>query len=59
MQDTKLKLFLKIILALLLPPAAAFWQVKLGAHFWLNLLLTLFTWVGGVIHAIYLIVFKK
>ena len=59
MQNPKLELFLKIIIAILLPPAAAFWQVKLGAHFWLNLILTLLTWVGGIIHALYLVVFKE
>ena len=59
MQDKRLELFLKIILAILLPPAAAFWQVRLSAHFWLSLLLTLLTWVGGIIHALYLVAFKK
>ena len=59
MKDPRFGLFLKIILAILLPPAAAFWQVKLGAHFWLNLLLTILTWVGGIIHALYLVAYKK
>jgi uncharacterized membrane protein YqaE (UPF0057 family) len=59
MKDARLELFLKIILAILLSPAAAFWQVRLGAHFWLNLILFLLTWVGGVIHALYLVVYKK
>ena len=54
-----LGLVLKIILAIILPPAAALWQVGLGAHFWINLLLTLLTWVGGIIHALYLVLFKK
>jgi uncharacterized membrane protein YqaE (UPF0057 family) len=54
-----LVLILKVILAILLPPVAAFWQVGLGAHFWLNLILTLLTWVGGMIHALYLVLFKK
>lgn len=50
---------LKIILALLLPPVAAFLQVGLGVHFWLNLLLTLLGWLPGAVHAIWLIAAEK
>ncbi len=55
MQDTKLKLVLKIIVAIILPPAAAFWQVRFSLHFWVNLGLTLLTWVAGIVHALWLI----
>ena len=55
MQDTTLKLVLKIIVAILLPPAAAFWQVRFSLHFWVNLGLTLITWVAGIVHALWLI----
>ena len=30
---------LKVILAIILPPVAAFMQVKLTMHFWINLVL--------------------
>jgi uncharacterized membrane protein YqaE (UPF0057 family) len=49
---------IRIILALLLPPLAAFLTVGIGLHFWLNLILTLFFWVPGMIHAIWLVVKK-
>jgi len=32
---------IKIIFAIFLPPVAAFLQVGLGLHFWLNILLTI------------------
>ena len=50
---------LKIILAIFLPPVAAFLQVGIGVHFWLNILLTLLGGLPGQIHAIWLIVTDK
>jgi uncharacterized membrane protein YqaE (UPF0057 family) len=44
------------ILAFFLPPVAVFIKVGLGADFWINLVLTIFLWLPGVIHAM-LIVF--
>lgn len=44
------------ILAILLPPLAVFLKVGLGKHFWISVILTIFFWVPGVIHA-FLIVF--
>jgi uncharacterized membrane protein YqaE (UPF0057 family) len=49
---------LKIILALILPPVAAFMQVGIGMHFWLNILLTLLGIVPGIIHALWLVAKK-
>ncbi len=48
----------RIILALLLPPLAAFLTVGIGLHFWLNILLSIFFWVPGMIHALWLVVRK-
>ncbi|MCC7407962.1 MAG: YqaE/Pmp3 family membrane protein [Phycisphaeraceae bacterium] len=45
----------KIILALLLPPVAAFLQVGVTKHFWINLVLSLLFFVPGVIHALWLV----
>ncbi len=45
----------KIILALFLPPVAAFLQVGISAHFWINIVLTLAGGIPGVIHAIWLV----
>lgn len=49
---------IRIIFSILLPPLGVFLQVGLGLHFWLNILLTLFGYFPGVIHAIYIIAKK-
>jgi len=49
----------KIILALFLPPVAAFLQVGLSMHFWINILATLCGGLPGVVHALWLIVKDK
>ncbi len=46
---------LRIIAAIILPPLGVFLQVGLGAHFWLNVLLTLLGFIPGVIHALWVI----
>lgn len=50
--------FIRIILSLIIPPIGVFFQVGLGIHFWLNILLTLMGYVPGLIHAIWVIVKK-
>ena len=49
---------IRIIIALFIPPVSAFLTVGLGLHFWLNILLTIFFFVPGMIHAIWLVVKK-
>ncbi|ALS31718.1 MULTISPECIES: YqaE/Pmp3 family membrane protein [Pseudoalteromonas] len=49
---------IRIIFSILLPPLGVFLQVGLGLHFWINILLTLFGYFPGVIHAIYIIAKK-
>ena len=46
---------LRIILAIFLPPLGVFFEVGIGFHFWLNIVLTLFGWVPGIIHAVWVI----
>ncbi|MDB2356343.1 MULTISPECIES: YqaE/Pmp3 family membrane protein [unclassified Pseudoalteromonas] len=46
---------IRIILSVLIPPLGVFLQVGLGAHFWINILLTLLGYIPGLIHAIYII----
>ena len=46
---------IKIILAILLPPAAAYLQVGLTTHFWINLALTLLGGLPGMLHALWLV----
>lgn len=46
---------LRIIIAIFLPPLGVFLEVGLGVQFWINVLLTLFGYVPGIIHALYII----
>lgn len=46
---------LRVLLSILLPPLGVFLQEGLGAQFWINVLLTLFGYVPGLVHAIWLI----
>lgn len=48
----------KIILAVLLPPLGVFFEVGLSKHFWINLILTLFGYIPGIIHALWVILTK-
>ena len=50
---------IRIILAIFLPPVAAFLTVGIKLHFWLNILLTIFFFVPGMIHALWLVVKNK
>lgn len=49
---------LRIVLAIFLPPVAAFLTVGIGIHFWLNIVLSLFFFIPGVVHALWLVVKK-
>lgn len=53
--DSLLGDFLRILLAVLLPPLGVFFEVGLGKHFWLNILLTILGYIPGIIHAVYII----
>lgn len=46
---------IKVLLAILLPPVGVAMEVGLGMHFWLNIVLTLFGFVPGIVHAVYVI----
>ena len=52
-------IIIKIIFAILIPPVAAFLQVGLSTHFWLNLVLTLLGWLPGMLHALWLVFSQK
>jgi len=49
----------KIICAIVLPPVAAFLQVGLSKHFFINIILTLLGFLPGMIHALWLLVNNK
>lgn len=48
-----------ILLAIFLPPVAAFLKVGFGGHFFLNILLTLMFGLPGMVHALWLVVTKQ
>lgn len=51
--------FVRIIIAIFLPPLGVFLQVGLGKDFWINLLLTIFgLYILGLVHAIWIIARK-
>ena len=41
----------RIICAIILPPFGVFLQVGIGLDFWINILLTLFGYIPGIVHA--------
>lgn len=47
--------FLKILLAILIPPVGVLMQVGFTAPFWINVALTLLGYIPGIIHALYVI----
>lgn len=46
---------IRILFSILLPPLGVFFQVGLGKHFWLNILLTLLGYIPGIVHAVWVI----
>lgn len=45
----------RILCAIFLPPLGVFLQVGIGIDFWINIVLTLFGYIPGIIHAIWVI----
>lgn len=51
---------IRILIAFFIPPLGVFLQEGIGKHFWINLVLTIFLcWVGGMIHAMYIILTRE
>ncbi|MHC5615187.1 MAG: YqaE/Pmp3 family membrane protein [Nostoc sp.] len=48
----------RLLCAILLPPLGVFLQVGFGIDFWINIVLTLFGYIPGIIHAVW-IIYKK
>lgn len=49
---------IRIILAVILPPLGVFFEVGLGKHFWINIILTILGYIPGIIHALWVILRK-
>lgn len=47
--------FIRILIAILLPPLGVFLQVGFRGAFWLNILLTILGYIPGIVHAVYVI----
>ncbi|VUD58679.1 hypothetical protein TDB9533_02484 [Thalassocella blandensis] len=47
--------FIRVLFSILLPPLGVFLQVGFKGAFWLNILLTLFGYLPGIIHAVWII----
>jgi uncharacterized membrane protein YqaE (UPF0057 family) len=50
--------FIRILIAVFIPPLGVFLQVGFGLDFWINILLTLFGYIPGIIHAVWIIAKK-
>ena len=50
--------FIRILIAIILPPLGVFLQVGLGLDFWINILLTLCGYIPGIVHAVWIIAKK-
>jgi uncharacterized membrane protein YqaE (UPF0057 family) len=46
---------IRLICAIFLPPLGVFLQVGIGRDFWINLVLTFFGYLPGIIHAVWVI----
>ena len=46
---------IRLIIAVFIPPLGVFLEVGIGLHFWLNLVLTLFGYIPGIVHAVWVI----
>jgi uncharacterized membrane protein YqaE (UPF0057 family) len=47
--------FIRLLFSILLPPLGVFLQVGIGPQFWLNIVLTLFGYLPGIVHAVWII----
>ena len=53
--DSDVNLILLVILAIILPPLAVFLVRGIGGAFWLDVLLSIFFWLPGIIYALIVI----
>jgi len=51
----KVNKLLLIILSILLPPLAVYLVKGIKKDFWINIILCIFFWLPGIIHALYIV----
>lgn len=44
-----------VVLAIFLPPLAVFMREGINGTFWLNVILCIFIWFPGILHALYVV----
>lgn len=49
---------IRLVFAFFIPPVGVLLKEGLGAHFWINIVLTLLGWFPGIIHAFWVILAK-
>jgi len=49
---------IRIILLVIIPPLGVFLKVGIGLQFWINLVLTIFFYFPGLVHAIWVLTKK-
>jgi uncharacterized membrane protein YqaE (UPF0057 family) len=47
--------FVRLLVAIILPPAGLAMQVGFTTQFWINVLLTLLGYIPGIVHAVWII----
>ena len=56
MAKKKTSTLLLVIIAILLPPLAVYLaQNGVKKHFWINIILCIFFWIPGVLHALWVV----
>lgn len=50
--------FIRIIIAVILPPLGVFFQVGIRKEFWISILLTILGYLPGIIYAVWVIAKK-
>ena len=58
-EDGTLSRILLIILAILIPPVAAFLVNGVRGHFWLNLILAILFYLPAQVHAVWLVMTRR
>lgn len=51
--------FIRILIAIFIPPLGVAMEVGLSKHFWINLILTILGYIPGLVHAVYIIASRK
>ncbi|KGN58938.1 low temperature-induced protein lt101.2 [Cucumis sativus] len=48
--------FIEVLLAIFIPPVGVFLRYGIGIEFWIDLVLTFFGYIPGIIYAVYVLI---